>query len=224
MMRTPSELELRDLVLHQVGSLYPVAESEFIQVEAAIPAALEACEYSFSRIRNKYYSDSSSAVTLNPLHSGQWTQFLYRLSRAIYLAGGGSSMCDKVYALNRMLSSADLFYQVALPGTLFFDYPLGAVMGRAEYGEYFTFAQGCTVGNNHGIYPSFGNSVFMLSDSKVIGDCSVGDNVIIAANAYVKDTDMPSGSIVFGQSPNLVIKDNKLDYVRAYAEGVFRYE
>ncbi|MEI3307782.1 MAG: hypothetical protein V8R48_02790 [Eggerthella lenta] len=48
--------------------------------------------------------------------------------------------------------------------------------------------------------------------------------MIIGANAYVKDTDIPSGSIVFGQSPNLILKEGKLDYVRDYAERVFRYE
>lgn len=48
--------------------------------------------------------------------------------------------------------------------------------------------------------------------------------MIISANTYIKDTDIPSGSIVFGQSPNLVIKTGREDYVREYAEGIFRYE
>ncbi len=96
-------------------------------------------------------------------------------------------------------------------------------MGRARYGNFFSFGQGCTVGNNHGSYPEFGESVFMLSDSKVVGDCRIGDFAIISANAFVKDEDIPSGSIVFGQSPHLVIKENRLEYVKNYAESVFRY-
>ena len=133
-------------------------------------------------------------------------------------------MSDKLYALNKAMASVDLFYQVELPDIFTFDHPLGSVMGRASYSDYFTFSQGCTVGNNRGIYPRFGQSVFMFSNSKVIGDCEIGDNVIIGANAYVKDTDIPGGSLVFGQSPDLVIKENKLDYVRKYAEQVFSYE
>ena len=117
-----------------------------------------------------------------------------------------------------------MFYQVDLPEVFFFDHPMGAVMGRAHYGNFFTFGQGCTVGNNHGIYPTFGDSVFMLSDSKVIGNTIIGDNVIIGANAFVKDEVIPSGSIVFGQSPNLIIKEGKMDYVKEYAQGVFVYE
>ena len=138
--------------------------------------------------------------------------------------GGSCAICDKVYATGKAMSSADLFYQVELPEVFTFDHPLGSVIGRASYSNYFSFGQGCTVGNNKGAYPSFGESVFMLSDSKVIGNCKIGSDVIISAGAYVKDTDIPEGSIVFGQSPNLVIKTNKQEYVREYAEKLFRYE
>ena len=79
------------------------------------------------------------------------------------------------------------------------------------------------MGNNHGIFPRFGESVFMLSNSKVLGNCKIGSDVIISANTYVKDADIPSGSIVFGQSPNLVIL-HRPDYVREHAERVFRYD
>lgn len=96
-------------------------------------------------------------------------------------------------------------------------------MGRAEYSDYFEFSQGCTVGNNNGVYPRFGERVFMMSDSKVIGDCEIGSNVIIGANACVKDQDVPSNALVFGESPNLVIKENRKETVDAYAKGVFVY-
>ena len=49
----------------------------------------------------------------------------------------------------------------------------------------------------------------MLSNSKIIGNSIVGDNVLIAANTYIKDTNIPSNSIVFGTSPNLILKDRK---------------
>ena len=35
---------------------------------------------------------------------------------------------------------------------------------------------------------------------------------------------MPELVLVFGQYPNLVIKENREDYVRECAEKVFRYE
>ena len=46
----------------------------------------------------------------------------------------------------------------------------------------------------------------MMSDSKILGNSIIGDHCIIAANAYVKDTNIPDHSLVFGQSPNLIIK------------------
>lgn len=133
-------------------------------------------------------------------------------------------MCDKIYALCKVMCGADLFYQVDLPEIFTFDHPFGSVMGRASYSNYFDFNQGCTVGNNHGVYPEFGESVFMLSNSKVIGNTIIGDNVIIGANAFVKDEVIPSGSLVFGSSPNLVIKTGKSDYVREYAKKFFIYD
>lgn len=49
----------------------------------------------------------------------------------------------------------------------------------------------------------------MYANSSFIGKCNIGDNVILSAGTLVKDTDIPSNSIVFGQSPNLIIKENK---------------
>ena len=90
------------------------------------------------------------------------------------------------------------------------DHPVGTVIGRATFGNYFSFCQGCTVGNNKGIFPIFGEYVTMLSDSKVLGNCNIGNNVIIGANAYIKDENIPSNTIVLGISPNLIIKPNNI--------------
>ena len=207
MLMTQSISEINVLLLRQLSSFFVLSEDDKKAVEQSVPCALDKCERSFSKTRNKYYSEAG-VTKFDPLHGRQW----------------GASVSDKLYALNKAMASVDLFYQVELPDIFTFDHPLGSVMGRASYSDYFTFSQGCTVGNNRGIYPRFGQSVFMLSDSKVIGDCEIGSNVIIGANAYVKDVDIPSNSLVFGQSPNLVIKENRADAVRSYVEEVFRYE
>lgn len=137
---------------------------------------------------------------------------------------GGEEPCDKFYTLQKALSGADMYYQVELPEVFIFDHTVGSVVGRANYLNYFDFGQGCTVGNNKGVYPTFGESVFMMGDLKVLGDCRIGDYVIIGANAYVKDQDVPSSSLVFGRSPNLAIKENNFDYASKYTKTVFKYE
>lgn len=221
MILTMGEPQIRSLLHRQVSSLYPLVEGDVEAVDAALPAALARAERCFSRVRNKYYSEGGS-VRFDPMHGCQWAAFLYLLSNEIWRSGGGA-VCDKLYAVSKALSGADLFYQVGLPEVFFFDHPVGSVAGRATYSDYFSFGQGCTVGNNHGAYPEFGESVFMMSDSKVIGACRIGDFVIIGANSYIKDREIPSGSLVFGQEPDVILK-HRPDYVREYAEGVFRYE
>ena len=217
------EREVRACLNRQVESLYPLDNKEAAAIDAAWGATFDRLEVCFSRIRNKYYSRDGETF-FDPLHGCQWAHFLYTLSNEIFRRGGVRSVCDKVYALNRALSSVDLYYEVELPDVFTFDHPLGSVMGRAKYSDFFTFSQGCTIGNNHGVYPRLGERVFMMSNSKVIGDCEVGDNVVIAANAYVKDQDIPSNSLVFGASPNLIIKENHKASVDAHAERVFVYE
>jgi serine O-acetyltransferase len=96
---------------------------------------------------------------------------------------------------------------VELPESFFFEHPLGMVLGRAKYGDEFFAMQGCTVGGNKMKYPEIGKNVKMYSNSKILGKAIIGDNVLIAANTYIKGESIPSNSIVFGQSPNLIIKD-----------------
>lgn len=48
--------------------------------------------------------------------------------------------------------------------------------------------------------------------------------MIIYSNTYVRSTDIPSNSLVFHQSPNLIIKESRAEAVRKYAEEVFKYE
>lgn len=46
----------------------------------------------------------------------------------------------------------------------------------------------------------------MCANSSIIGKCVIGNNVTIAANSGVKDENIPDNSLVFGHSPNLIIK------------------
>lgn len=127
------------------------------------------------------------------------------------------SLADRIYYLNKSLNAIDLFYEVEMSDIFHLDHPVGTVLGRATYGDHFSCGQNCTVGNNRGIYPTMGFNVKLLSGSMLIGNCQVGDNVILAANTYVKDCDIqdcdiPSYSIVFGNTPNLTIKPKDPEY------------
>ena len=137
--------------------------------------------------------------------------FLYYLSNELFKRNICSGLCDKVYYLNKIMHSVDLFYAIELPDVFGAEHPLGAVMGRAKYSNGFFFYQGCTVGgtkdktgNIH--YPEIEENCHMYANSSILGKCHIGKNVNIGAGAIVKNQDVPDNCTVFGQSPNLIIK------------------
>ena len=160
------------------------------------------------RVNNKYCLNSPPVI--NTMFSNGYTVFLYKLSNKLY-KNNYIETASKIYYLNKIMNSVELFYEVEMPQNFFLDHPLGSVMGRAKYGEFFTFSQGCTVGENKGVYPRIGNFVTMMSNSKIVGKSIIGNNCIIAANTYVKDAIVPDDTIVFNNGKELVFKENKFD-------------
>lgn len=67
-----------------------------------------------------------------------YCNFLYQLSHYEYIRGN-TTIADKVYSLNKMLHGVDLFYEISLPKHWSCEHPVGTVMGRAKYGDYFSF-------------------------------------------------------------------------------------
>ena len=49
----------------------------------------------------------------------------------------------------------------------------------------------------------------MCAGSSIIGNSIIGDNVMVGANTIIKDEVVLSNVIVFGESPNLIIKKKK---------------
>lgn len=205
--------ELSALIRRQLNHLFILREgAETDHLEASIDPTLSKIEHCFKHTANRYYNQDGQTY-FNPFHSGQYCIFLYFLSRTIFLNDPDyRTLSDRVYFLNKALNAIDLFYEVELPDVFSLDHPVGTVLGRAKYGNYFSFSQNCTIGNNRGIYPTIGRNVKLLSGAKLIGNSTIGDNVTLSANTYVKDTDIPSCSIAFGSSPNLIIKSKDQSY------------
>lgn len=203
-----------ELVCHQIDSNFFLLEEEKSAIEDNLDAALQSCEENFIHSANKYYSrvvDGNKEAYFNPYHSVQWMTFLYYLAHIIYLNGTKTKICDKLYYLNKLLNGLDLFYAIDLPSQFGAEHPVGSVMGRAKYSNGFFFYQGCTVGGTHDkeghlYYPEIEENVRMYANSSILGHCHIGRNVQIGAGALVKNQDVPADSIVFGQSPNLIIK------------------
>jgi serine O-acetyltransferase len=160
----------------------------------------------FPRIRNKYYNEANGPI-LRVAHNGQYTIFLYELSRALFEAGA-KDHADKIYALLRIASAADIYYEVKLPDFWCCDHPLGSVIGRGQFAKEsaLVFSQNCNIGNNRGVYPRINGKLQMMPNSSLLGDCIVEGNVILANGSLAMDAGTLSNCIVFGRSPDLIVK------------------
>lgn len=66
-------------------------------------------------------------------------------------------------------------------------------------GDDFTVCEGVTVGNIRGKprLPIIGNNVYLEPGCKILGNVTIGDNVVVRANSLVL-SDIPSNSIATG--------------------------
>jgi serine O-acetyltransferase len=197
------------VMIGQISSFFSITTDEVATINTLSDEVFGRCDRCFSKNENKYYSRNGETY-FNPFHSGQYNVFLYYFSNTIFKkAKYQIRLADKVYYLNKMMNSCDLFYEIELPEYFMLDQPVGTVLGRAKYGNFFKFTQNCTVGNDKNIFPTIGENVQMAANSMIFGDSKIGDNTVIGVGAIIKNEDIPANSIVFGHSPNLIIKTNK---------------
>lgn len=197
------------MLFRWLNNFFPLSDFEKKEITATFNIAFVKAENNFKHSDNKYFSRG-----YNALHSVMNMIFLYYLSNELFKRNECPGLCDKVYYLNKIMHSVDLFYAIELPQIFGAEHPLGAVMGRAKYSNGFFFYQGCTVGGGKGkdgtiFYPTLEENVHMYSNSSILGKCHIGKNVNIGAGAIVKNQDVPDNCTVFGQSPNLIIKYRK---------------
>ena len=174
--------------------------------------AYECCMKSIAALNNKYlkHSDGSPRFCMN--HSSCWSVYLYYLSHIMWQRGE-CGCAEQIYYLNKILHGVDWYCEIELPEHFMTEHPVGSVLGKAGYGDYLFIYQGVTIGGNielntgKTVYPVLGNNILMYADSKVLGDCKIGNNVILSANACGINENIPDNSVVFGMSPDLVIKN-----------------
>jgi len=208
--------QLFHLVNHQLSNFWPdggVSES----CVSSFKAAMQRVEENFIHRKGRIFQKDGIA-SFDVTHSVQYSIFLYTYANQLY-RDGAEDAAGRIYYLNKIMNSVDWFYAVDLPRIFSAEHPLGSVVGRATMSNYLFLYQGTTIGGNrkNGIlnYPTIGNHVLMYANSKILGNSHIGNNVIVAANAMVIDEDVPDNSLVFGQSPNLIIKQKTEDIIRS---------
>jgi serine O-acetyltransferase len=214
MILSLSAFDLTRYTVRQINNFFPEDELSASALKPFVKAALERIEHCFSRINIKYFSQGEQAV-FNHLHTDQYAMFLYFLCNTIHRMNGDPRLSGKVYALNKALHSIDVFYEVELPEIFCFQHPIGTVLGRANYSDYFFVYQRCSVGSSldQG-YPQIGECVVMFGNSAIVGDSKVGENCWLSFGTIVMDQNIPSNTVTFGRSPELIIKPTQRNVMR----------
>lgn len=204
----------------QVGNFFPEGTDTVTPLRRHVGDALDRVERCFQHVRIKYFHDADGPC-FNHLHGDQYAIFLYYLSNTIYQAAGDDPLAAKVYLLNKALHGFDAFYEVRLPEIFAVVHPVGTVLGRATYSDYFCVYHNCSVGSNLECEsPVFGRGVVMFGSSRVIGRCRIGDNCLIATATTLLDTSAPDNTVSFGESPQAASKPTRRNVIR----DIFRFE
>ena len=198
--------EIADYVRNLLSLHFPDGRRNHFS-QSNFSLALERCEYSFSRIKRKFYQHND--ITLfDHTNADHMAAFLYFFANSIWKNSGETELPVKLSYLNKIMHGLDLFYSVEMPNIFLLVHPLGSILGKAKYQDYLVVYQNCTVGSVDNDYPIIGKGVVLYSRSSVLGKCQVGDDVVFAANSSIVNTDVPSQTVVLGNYPNFRLKEN----------------
>jgi serine O-acetyltransferase len=203
---------LATMAARQCDNLFPDGDSVAVDaMMAAVPNALERLEHCFAAIDNKYFFDGERAV-FSHLHGDQYAMWLYFLANELFRQGGPASVCAKLFLLNKALHGCDIYYEVELPSIFLLVHPLGTVLGRGAYADYFVAYQRVGVGSNRDIYPRFGEHVTLRPGAAVLGNCQVGAHSQIATESLLLDRDLPENSLYIGGPKSAEVRAQRNTY------------
>lgn len=169
----------------------------------------------FAAVKNRYFQEDGQ-TRFNHLHQDQYAMFLYFLANTLYRHEADVRICEKLFYLNKLLNGIDAFYEVQLPDIFLFCHPLGTILGRAQYADYFLVFQECTIGaareataGMKSVFPVLEKYCAIYKGSAILGNCHVAANCKISAHSLLIDQDLEANKIYIGTKMNHVIKENK---------------
>ena len=118
--------DILTMLVRWLNNYFTISEEEMNELEFVSKIAYNKANKNFQHSDNKYFRGG-----YNSLHSVMNMIYLYYLSNELFKRSICSGLCDKVYYLNKIMHSVDLFYAIELPDVFGAEHPLGAVMGRA---------------------------------------------------------------------------------------------
>jgi serine O-acetyltransferase len=193
-------------LLGQINVFFPdgksVTEEELLVCYDEIIDRTHRC---FSKVNNKYFYDGVQVV-FNHLNSDQYSMFLYFVCNTLFKNGADLGLCTKVFQLNKLLHGIDVFYEIELPEIFLFVHPLGTVLGRGTYSDYFLVYQRCGVGSNRDVYPEMKKYLTLRPGSSILGDCQIEENCTLGAGSLLLGRNLESNSLYIGNPKSFTIK------------------
>lgn len=199
----------------QLSSFWKTDEIDWEQMFLDVSDAIKKTEKDLLAC-NKIFPNRDGFSIIN---TNAYAGFLYHLSHAIGIRGDKNiSIADKIYYLNKVMNGVEWYWNIELPEHFLCEHPIGSVLGKAEYGDYLCIYQGVTVGANFVkedcIYPVLGEYVTLYANAVVLGSSRIGNNVIVAANAFVMNETIHDNCVVFGSSPHLIVREYSQKEIR----------
>lgn len=176
----------------------------FLEVFAKVQAEHRLCTA-------RYYRDAAGDPLVNPLNIEHLTRLLHPFARRLFLADAPTTLLDCLFYAMRGRCGLNLFYRTQEIDLFFPLHALGSVIGYGEFGPFIAVTQNCTIGHNHGHYPTIQGGLWMGPGSSILGRSRVGRNVRLAANALLVDRDVPDDVVVFGVGRDVSFKPNPVD-------------
>jgi len=138
---------------------------------------------------------------------GFWVMIVYRFGcwrytiKSALIRKPFSLLYKILYKFIQVITGIELPCEVAVGKNFRIDHFGGIIIsGFASFGDNCVIRDGVTVGLRRvddPVAPQIGNNVDIGTGAKVLGGITIGDNVVIGANAVVLE-DVPSNSIAVG--------------------------
>ncbi len=207
----------------QLETFFPDGKSPAKAVEASLDNSLARLgkAIAFNILPPNFKRDGQTYF--NHLFSDQYAMFLYLVSNELGCQMGEKEAATKVYLLNKLLHSIDVYYEVKLPEIFLFAHPMGTVLGRATYHDYLLVMQNCTVGNIEGIYPTLGEGCALCAGAMVLGNSVLEEGVTVGAGSMAVNVNVPANHVLIGRgSQSRIMPSEKPMWTKYFKRPSFR--
>ncbi len=173
---------MKDFVAFLLKKVYQSKPISSDCIEKAFSKTISDVKYHFPYLLEK---DIEERIKEN---NNELAVFLFRIGNELHNSKQ-ESLKWQIHWLLKELCSCEIYFNNEIGEGFYVVHGQGLVIGsRNNIGKGFKIHQGCTIGhkkNGRGNGNVIGNNVTLYSNSSVIGEVNIGDNVIIGTQVLV---------------------------------------